>query len=231
MTNFVTTRSIYGDFILNRHDRYQFIPLKNKQIPHINEEIEKIVEVINDLGKDTVVIDGGANIGLITIAIRKKTNSKIYSFEPQRQIFYCLCGNVVINNLENIYTFNQGLGDINKKMFVPYIDYTKGRDFGDVELTNDGVDEISVITIDSLKLNKLDFLKLDVESMEINALNGGKETIKKFRPWCWIEYIKSDINDFIDFFNNLDYNLYIVDEANLIAVPNNKVYPWMKKKL
>ena len=231
MTNFVITESVYGNFILNRHDRYQYISLKNKGIPHIDDEIKKILEIIVDLGENVVVVDGGANIGLITIPIAKKTKSKVYSFEPQKQIFYCLAGNAAINNLENVYAYNQGLGDKIEKMFVPYIDYSKGRDFGDVELSNDGSEEVSVVTIDSLNLAQLDFLKLDIESMEICALNGGKETIKKFRPWCWIEYIKSDLNDFIDFFNKLDYNLYFVDEANIVASPNNIVYTWMKEKI
>jgi FkbM family methyltransferase len=231
MTNFVTAKSIYGDFILNRHDRYQYVPLKNKQIPHINEEIEKIIEVISDLGSQPVVIDGGANIGLVTISVARKTNAKIYSFEPQRQIFYCLCGNVVINNLENIFTFNQGLGNTKTTMYVPEIDYTKGRDFGDVELSHKGNEPVLITTIDDLNLEKLDFVKLDIESMEIAALEGGRNSIRKHRPWCWIEYIKSDINDFIDYFRELDYNLYIVDEANLVASPTDKVYSWMKEKL
>lgn len=231
MTNFVIAESVYGNFILNRHDRYQYISLKNKSIPHINEEIKKILEIIIDLGDDIIVVDGGANIGLITIPIAKKTKSKVYSFEPQKQIFYCLAGNAVINNLENIYAYNQGLGDKLEKMFVPYIDYNTGGDFGDVELNYESGNEVFITTIDSLNLPRLDFLKLDIESMEIYALNGGKETIKKFRPWCWIEYIKSDLNDFINFFNKLDYSLYFVDEANIVASPNNIVYPWMKQKI
>ena len=231
MTNFVIAESVYGNFILNRHDRYQYISLKNKSIPHINEEIKKILEIIIDLGDDIIVVDGGANIGLITIPIAKKTKSKVYSFEPQKQIFYCLAGNAVINNLENIYAFNQGLGDKLEKMFVPHIDYNTGGDFGDVELNYESGNEVFITTIDSLNLPRLDFLKLDIESMEIYALNGGKETIKKFRPWCWIEYIKSDLNDFINFFNKLDYSLYFVDEANIVASPNNIVYPWMKQKI
>ena len=216
---------------MNRHDRYQYVSLKNKGTPHITEEIEKILEIITSLGENLVVVDGGANIGLITIPIAKKTKSKVYSFEPQKQIFYCLAGNAAINNLENIYAYNQGLGDNIEKMFVPYINYSTGGDFGDVELNYESGDEVFIVTIDSLNLSRLDFLKLDVESMEIHALNGGKETIKKFRPWCWIEYIKSDLQDFINFFKNLDYNLYFVDEANIVASPNNTVYPWMKQKL
>ena len=231
MTNFVTVDSIYGYFILNRHDRYQYLPLKNKKVPHINNEIEKILQILSDLGDNLIILDGGSNIGLITIPVAKKIKCEVHSFEPQKQIFYCLCGNVVINNLNNVTTYNQGLGDKNKTMFVPYIDYDKGRDFGDVELNYENGDPIEIATIDYLNFEKLDFIKLDIESMEIEALRGGRETIKKFRPWCWIEYIKSNINDLTEFFKELNYNVYIVDEANIVAVPNDVIYSWMKEKL
>ena len=49
--------------------------------------------------------------------------------------------------------------------------------------------EVDVVTIDSLNLSGLDFMKIDVEGFEINVINGGLKTIEKFKPTitleCW----------------------------------------------
>lgn len=47
-------------------------------------------------------------------------------------------------------------------------------------------DEISMITIDSLKM-KVDFIKIDVEGMEYDVLKGAKETIRTHKPVIMIE--------------------------------------------
>lgn len=48
-------------------------------------------------------------------------------------------------------------------------------------------DTVEVITIDSMDLSGLDFLKLDVEGWELFALQGGRETIQRFKPVVILE--------------------------------------------
>lgn len=231
MINFVICQSKYGYFIVNRHDIHQYQSLKNDKTPHIDDEIVKITEICTLLGPNPVIIDGGSNIGLITIPIATLIKSKIISFEPQPQIFYALCGNIILNNLNNIIAINKGLGSQNKIMYVPYIDYNVENDFGDVELQESGTNSVEIITIDSLNLNKVDFIKLDVEGMEIEALIGAKNTIDRFRPWCWVEYFKSDLQTITTFFKSKNYNIFLVDKANLVAVPDKTVLNWMQTKI
>ncbi|MCQ4908386.1 FkbM family methyltransferase, partial [Phascolarctobacterium faecium] len=50
--------------------------------------------------------------------------------------------------------------------------------------------EVEVITIDSLKLSACDFIKVDVEGMELTVLQGASENIRKYRP---ILYVENDI--------------------------------------
>jgi len=231
MINFVVSETIYGNFILNRHDIHQYFSIRNTGIPHINDEITKILDIVDTLPENGIFIDGGSNIGLISIPVSKKFKGQIISFEPQQQIYYCLCGNVVLNNLDNITTYNKALGDAETTMWLPEINYSAARDFGDVVLKDSGKISVDVTTIDSLNLSRLDFLKLDVETMEVAALRGGIETIKKYRPWCWVEHIRVDLTELKEFFDNLGYSLYYADEANVVASPNGDTFSWMTKKV
>jgi hypothetical protein len=43
-----------------------------------------------------------------------------------------------------------------------------------------------------LALERLDLLKLDVEGMEAEALDGARETIERCKPILFVETIKSD---------------------------------------
>jgi hypothetical protein len=100
-------------------------------------------------------------------------------------------------------------------------------DYGGVSLVNqneiESFDEVEICTIDSLDLNRLDFIKVDVEGMEISVLQGGVKTIEKYRPLCWIEYWKIDKNQIKDFFQKLNYNMFLMDELNVLCVPEEKL--------
>lgn len=233
MSNFLTLNSIYGTLIVNKMDTYQYRPLIRTGIPHINDEILKILDIISILPPDPIIVDGGANIGLITIPVSIHTNGYVYSFEPQQLLYHCLCGSLALNQISNVKAYNLALGASATKLSLPDIDYTRRRDFGDVVLEDTGKDNVEVTTIDNLQLTRLDFLKLDVEKMEMQALIGGIKTIERFRPWCWVEYIRSDLNDLVQFFKSNQYRVYKVkdDLANIVACPTDHTFHWMGDEL
>jgi FkbM family methyltransferase len=52
---------------------------------------------------------------------------------------------------------------------------------------NQGEENVKTITIDSLNLEKLDLIKLDVQGFELKTLLGGEKTIKNNYPLMFIE--------------------------------------------
>ena len=68
-----------------------------------------------------------------------------------------------------------------------------------------------------LNLNRIDLIKIDVEGMEIDVLNGAKKSILKFKPILLIEFIKSDLNLLSEFLNSIQYNS-IPMNGNIIAL-------------
>jgi tRNA G46 methylase TrmB len=60
------------------------------------------------------IIDIGGNSGVATIILAKQNpDSKIYSYEPDHNLYLNIIKNVQINNLNNVYVFNIVVSDKN----------------------------------------------------------------------------------------------------------------------
>lgn len=157
---------------------------------------EYIFHFINDNMLDlegTDVVEIGANNGNFTIEFAELVgdSGKVYAFEPQRIIFQQLCGNVFLNGLDNVYTYNVAVGHINGMVNIEKVDYhQKGPvNFGDVHIVDDkdSKETIPMITMDSLEFDNLSILKVDVQGFELYVIRGGEQTILKHRPYIFIE--------------------------------------------
>ncbi|HYZ22843.1 MAG TPA: FkbM family methyltransferase [Rhodopila sp.] len=118
--------------------------------------------------------------------------------------------------------YNKALGAQPGVLQAARPDYNQPQDFGLFSLTEqDGVlpDRIEVVTINSLELPRLDFLKIDVEGMEIDVLNGARRSLDAYRPCAWIEYWKVAISDIKSAFDGLDYLFYQMDPLNMLCLP------------
>ena len=170
--------------------------------------------------KNPVMIDGGANPGLFSFSMIQLIPSiNIIAFEAQSYLASLVSESIQNNNF-NIDIRNNALSNDNNLIKVPVFNYDKPGSFGSVSLNqNNPVKEIKQdkpvkheiiksIKIDDLNLSELDFVKLDIEGMEVEALKGGLETIKKFKPSMLIEHkkcIKKNIYKFFERYN-LNYD-------------------------
>lgn len=230
INNFVTIESIHGKFIVNRHCLYQAEALIKTGATHIESELNNIQKIISTLPNYAVAIDAGANIGFVCIPIAnllKKKEGVVFAFEPQRMLYYALCGSAALNDLSNIKIINSAVGSKAGELMVPKLDYSKVSDYGRLSLVKqneiDSQDSVPVVRIDDMSLHRLDFLKIDVEGMEIDVLNGAINSIKKYRPYCWIEYWMIDKNLLKNQFDGLNYNIYVMDKLNVLCAPVEKL--------
>jgi FkbM family methyltransferase len=230
INNFTIVESIYGRFIVNRHCSHQAEALIKTGVPHIQSELKQILTIVNSLPKECVIIDAGANIGLVSVPIAQAVKEKrgvVHSFEPQRMMFYALCGTAALNDLENLFVHLNGAGAGKGFLKIPRIDYGKPQDFGMVSLARqDEIDEyerVPIAVIDELELPRLDFLKVDVEGMELEVLKGASRMINAHRPWCWVEYWKVDRNAIKEQFEGLGYRFYLMDSLNMLCAPSSRV--------
>lgn len=184
---------------------------------------------MSTLPENSISVDAGANIGLVALPIAQAVHAKngmVYAFEAQRMMAYALCGSAALNDLENLVVYNSALGSENGTLKASKPDYGVAQDFGLFSLVDQDTkleNKVQVITIDSLRLPHLDFLKIDVEGMEIAVLKGCKESINTHQPWCWIEYWKVDTDEIKAQFEGLDYSFYIMDDLNMLCAPARRV--------
>jgi FkbM family methyltransferase len=160
-------------------------------------------------GDGVFAIDGGANIGTHTIEWARLMYGwgSTLSFEAQETIYYALAGNIAINNCLNARARLAALGAASGELLVPQPDYYKRGSFGSVEYRRcatvqdvgqdisydaDRCETVEQVALDDLQVNRLDFLKLDVEGMEADVLRGGAGLIDRCRPVIMVEHCKSD---------------------------------------
>lgn len=175
-------------------------------------------------GDGVVVLDGGANIGVHTVEFAKFMEGwgGVIAVEAQERIFYSLAGNLNTNNCLNARAVWGALDSKNGHIDIPEPDYTKQSSFGSFELRDRlGVENIgqeidydkatlrvATMAIDSFELPRLDLLKLDVEGMELEAIEGGKETIKRCKPLIYAEVVKTDRKVLTETLEGLGYKVF-----------------------
>lgn len=177
------------------------------------QEVETVKQLLRlrrkHAGDGVVALDCGANVGVHTLEWARCMEGwgEVLAVEAQERIYYALAGNIALNNCFNARVLHAAVGDRVGEIAIPVPDYLKPSSFGSLELKvrentefiGQPIDyatgpkqTVRLLTIDSLELKRLDFLKLDVEGMELEALAGAADTIQRCAPAMLIEVIKSD---------------------------------------
>ena len=232
VNNFTVIESIYGRIIVDRHCDYQIDALAKTGRTHIESELKNIFNVLDHVPDGSIIIDGGTNIGLFSIPVAQKVknrNIKVVGFEPQRILAYALGGTIALNDLENCWVHNLALSDIIRTVRLPEVNYNKVADYGTVQVSDDvQISEnkylnnilVDAVSIDSLELPNIKFIKLDIEGYEIPAINGAINTIRKDKPFLWIEYFLVGLDKIVETLNKIaPYKIYIMDPQNILCVP------------
>lgn len=137
----------------------------------------------HDLGQGETVVDGGAYIGEFTLYAARAVGpaGRVIAFEPDPVIFKKLTANIELNGLQNITVLNKGLWS--KPGMLKFVgDSIKGYSFMSADKDAGAID-VPVVSLDDelerLNIKKVDFIKMDVEGAEIEAIKGSARTLKR----------------------------------------------------
>jgi len=154
----------------------------------------------NLINNESIIFDIGSNIGLFTKAICDECNyHSIHLFEPSKK-YYNISKNV-LKNYKNLYFYNIGCGNKNKEKEILYLAGEKNYGWNtflikDPKQEKDFYKKMNkeycnIYTLDYIfdkyNINKVDFIKIDVEGYEVRVIEGGYNTIKKFKPYLLVE--------------------------------------------
>ena len=188
-----------------------------------------VYHVTRILKTDSVIFDVGANFGYYSIVLATHLNRRCraYSFEPHPETYSRLAKNIILNELTEVVTpCNIGFSDVSGTASMVESDEHSGVARVSHELAS-GPD-IRLSTIDEFcaenKIEKIDFMKIDVEGYEEKALLGGSEIIRKTRPLILLELCPENLRrigskpEFVfDLLHDLGYEDFLVASRQKMA--------------
>lgn len=172
------------------------------------------------------IFDVGTNIGAAALYFdATASDSEIHAFEPYPKTFLKAKTNFSLNKKANIILNNFGLGDrISEQVMYEVNERNPGmnrilNDFHDQRLGSSVKVDTLTNYFNSCGLTSLSLLKIDVEGYEMKVIQGGVETIKKYKPIMLIEIVDENLlevgdsaTDLVKLLSDLGYSTIRVDE-------------------
>ena len=187
------------------------------------------------------VVDLGANIGYFTLILAKLVGptGKVFAFEPDPRNLTLLKKNIEYNNYKNVIIVPKAVSNVNDKCTL----YVGQKTFGQNRIYKpEKTDTQKFIPTDSETirlddffkannlLDKISFIKMDIEGSEFLALSGMKEILKlnkniKIFTEAEISYLEdagSSYDQFIDLLTENDFTFSLADNRSETLTKVNK---------
>jgi FkbM family methyltransferase len=231
-------------FPLSTYADFRFAKVGSLIVPHMDAVIgqaikhtgawaPKDLELFEKFVKiGDVVFDIGANIGHHTVFFSKLVGEggKVIAFEPQQEIFRFASANLALNGCWNTTLMQSCLGDQDGQLYMAPISYEEPNNFGALSVASSnepsGGELVPVWTLDGLissgkiVIDRLDFMKVDVQSFELFVLLGARKVIDRFRPKIfleiaphWMKLKGYDYREIYKLLEDLGYEFKHVDEG------------------
>ena len=178
---------------------------------------------------DDVIVDCGAFLGSHTLAFSDLApNGKVHAIEPCTIPFTCLRNNVKINNITNICTYNALVTDEDGKCEEIGTNNDGGSSMINLLFKKNHkasfktVEKKKTMTVDGLKLDRCDLIKIDVERAEWLVLKGSHDTITRHRPKILLETFnrKKNVEKLVQWAREYNYSYENIKGDDWILLPN-----------
>jgi FkbM family methyltransferase len=165
------------------------------------------------------VFDAGANIGVYTKTLAEQVGAtgRVYAFEPLKENLNILKLVVSKGKFSQVKLLGQALSakTENREMIIP-----PGRAFVGfygahfANQIDSGIRRtVQAITLDEFallhSLERLDFIKCDVEGAEKEVLKGGETAIRKFRPGWLMEVTRRTSGEVFQVMRSWGYRAFV----------------------
>ena len=175
-------------------------------------------------------LDIGAHIGYYSLLLSRWAGptGHIFSYEPVPYTYSFLVRNLERNRALNVMPSQVAIG---KQAGMVRMSAAEGKRLGWSTVNDSGELEVRCTTIDAeierLRLTCVDFIKLDVEGFEVQALTGAETTIREMRPKIMFEVNQRTLREhhaspvmLQDFFLANNYELFSTEGDELKPISN-----------
>jgi FkbM family methyltransferase len=171
----------------------------------------KFQRFCSTLPPDAVALDIGANIGVTSIILgHYLPKGRVFALEPGKTIYGLLEQNLKDAGLDHVTPMNNAVSNQSQVLlFLEQSAYghlvadaapSSADDAGAVKAYS--LDDL----VDELKLDRLDFIKIDVEGFEQQVFEGARRTLARFKPviyfelnsWCQLDHGKTNPIEFME---------------------------------
>ncbi|MBN2747289.1 MAG: FkbM family methyltransferase [Bacteroidales bacterium] len=196
-----------------------------------NRKESDFLHFIKLIKKDGIILDIGANLGIMTYYLSKqKPDSQIFSFEPVQENLKILKKIVQEKKLNNVEVFDIALGNKNESgtMVLPEVNHVVMQGLSHV--VHESIPDFNQGKTMTIEIKKLDDLqeiihskkpvigiKLDVENYESFVLEGATSTINKYKPIIYTELWENENRTkCIKILTEMNYFVKVLEGKNLV---------------
>src|ERR1700722_6587167 len=178
------------------------------------------------------VLDVGANQGLYTLLLAKLVHpGRVFAFEPQPLLYQQLVLNVETNRVDNVLCRNLAISSSSGRLILQ----PGTLNLGDNRIVTGTTPAPGQIKVDAISLDenfadrKIDFLKIDVQGGEAEALFGARRVLAEnidlvvmfeFWPYGLIK-AGSPPDVLLAFLRNLGFQLWQIRKGSLASFDQN----------
>jgi len=189
---------------------------------------EKVADVVRSLARPgSVVVDGGANVGLVTLIAAEAVGSagRVIACEPSARTAELLRRNVEANGFDWVDVRQVALAEEPGRLtFLEFEPGSGVSSFAPENAEGATSSEVQVTTLDELA-SDMSLVKLDLEGSEVRALRGATRLLSSVRPDVFLEvevgHLQrqgTTIGDLEALVAQFDYEAYSVDSEAAIPL-------------
>lgn len=238
------TNADRGIFILKSHDLISMVVAREG---NWDDHIVALLDDVASTRGDGVALDIGAQFGLITVPMAQRF-SRVLCFEPNDFNFKLLKANVALNGLTNVECRNHPLfsSEVALSLGQPELQETavphkRDGSFDPMAAQNSasylfsqygsGTYPHQACTLDSLELDGVVFIKIDVQGADGEVLMGARDTLQRCKPvvtFEWEDELSTNFSVTLDVLKqelkSLGYGLHLLrrhnkKQADYVAYP------------
>jgi FkbM family methyltransferase len=197
-----------------------------------NYEKEETNLIRRMAGEDWIFFDIGANMGYYTLLFSTLSKKgRVYSFEPIPLCYHLLIANILLNDVSNVEVNNFALNNYNGVAQFSISKKSETSSF--IHTGRDPIEKIIQTEVrkldDYIKENaieRIDFVKIDVEGSEKLVLEGALESLskKELRPKVimmelydlnFVHY-QTSVDEIVKFLDSYEYDAFIISKGSVI---------------